>query len=140
MGTAMTAQYTAHDTAQAQRRSLTGDPLLLHDGVFQRVDTTHLPPGAAGAAATGCRTDVPLPQPGQPAAAAPTGCTHDCEQGDRCTCAQACSNACPSPIDQDLIDRLGLDQRPLLSLALILFGVLVLIQFAPQLLTLLSLR
>ena len=61
------------------RASLTADALLLDRGVLHRVDAAQIPPDATGGAAGHCRT----PQPASP----PAGCTHDCSQGDRCTCA-----------------------------------------------------
>lgn len=98
-----------------KRTSLTSEPLLLvPPGALHRIDTSQIPADVTGGAWGACRL--------------PTGgCTHDCEQSDRCTCG----HTPPDPQAPDLIDRLGLDRRPLLSLALIVAGVLALIELAP---------
>lgn len=72
----MTTMSEGHASAQRINASLTGDPYLLQPvGRLHRVDTSQLPAGVDGAAAWHCRTDR-----------AADDCTHDCAQGDVCTC------------------------------------------------------
>lgn len=72
-------------------RSLTTEPLLLNTERLHRVDASQLPHGA-GVSLGHCRTDLPQ------------GCTGDCEQGRRCTCARAITTTSTPHTEPDVPD------------------------------------